>query len=791
MATANLEEYLKSGIWNRHWDEYLGTESELDALLETPEYALHPIANEELRKKLCESLGISRGYFHPFARKAASKLTEQGLREGTLTLYEAALVRLVIESLMVPGGASIFTGEDDRKRRAWVDSIRMAGRPERAAVSGGFGCIKDLAPARVLRLAVSKAALAQTSVDVKSAVSQAILGALERLADNEPVSIEAKVRLATLRFWIVSNEGEDCDDRPDALLRDAGLDRERISRLVDSIKNQESVSTLLTSEGASINLAGLNERGDFRSSADFFGFRFDVESFDLLRRLTSELGAVGDPWARLLYRIALASDARSPSVLVELARLGDDRASRARVMRFICGNRCARGQEFEPILSAEFGSAQQGFGQQLFRALLATSFSLQPAEMSGMLSEVGLSEWFALALESYQSSPRGATPPKLPDALFASLRPEQWSQFPSLRPFADALDVGRSLWRDAAHRRLAEEGGRLWLYDLVLRVGTQMSDSFDKGNRILSDVDRVLIRQLRDDHANNVPRWWAAQLSFPSELRLQETWVRVFQGEPAPLAVLVERMSDQLRKSVPQNLQARAEIVLTACADVVLGRGAAPREQALQAFRNGDVGEFLEQLQGIEVELPPARRHPRVFGRRVLVGIGVLCLLPTLLLYRAFLLGTNDPPVTELPPLPLPVQSHVPETCGVLSDGSYVMSVSHDRFDGFFTRNYRFDNDDSRLAIVTEPVAAEFVNRYKKWAEAAYPDGVQKPDETIVAWEAWIVRLPLASEQSQLTRLFKESHGIWLSDNLAGGAKPKRKNPFSRGMIYVIFQIRE
>ena len=31
MAKANLEEYLKTGTWNRSWDDNLGSEGELDA----------------------------------------------------------------------------------------------------------------------------------------------------------------------------------------------------------------------------------------------------------------------------------------------------------------------------------------------------------------------------------------------------------------------------------------------------------------------------------------------------------------------------------------------------------------------------------------------------------------------------------------------------------------------------------------------------------------------------------------------------------------------------------------
>ena len=790
MAKANLEEYLKTGTWNRSWDDNLGSEGELDALLETPEYALHPIANEDLRRKLCDLLGIPRGHFHPFARNAVSKLTEQGIRDGSLSLYEAALARLVIESLIVPGGASIFTGEDERKRREWVDSIRKAGRPDSAIVRGGFACIKDLAPSRVLRLAISKTALAQTSTEIRSAVSQAILGALERVSVNEPISIEAKVRLAIVRFWVVSNEGDDCEDRPDALLRDAGFDRAKISRLVESIKNEQSLSALLTAEGASINLALLNERGDFRGSADFFGFRFDVESFELLRRLASELGAVADPWAKLLYRIALASDARSSLALAELVRLGDDRGSRVRAMRFICDAQSARPQEYEPILNAEFGNASQGFAQRLFRALVAASFSLHPSEMNGMLSEVGLADWFAEGLDGYQSSARGVTPPELPAAFISAYRPEPWSRFPTLRPFAEALNTERGRLQSESDRREAENDGRMWLYDFVLRVGTLPTERYDNGNRILSDGDRGIVRQLAERHANKEPRWWAVALSFPSELRLQETWVRIFQGEAAPLEVLVRRMSEELLHSVPQNLHARAAVVAESCAQFVMDGECAPREQALQAFRNGDAAEFIEQLQGVDVELPPIRRHPRVFGRRVMIGVGVLCLLPMLLMYRVFLPRKSAPSTPEVSPIPLPLESLKPTGIwSSLKDGSYVMQVDHSQFEKFFAPVYRLDEADERFAIVTQPVAIEFVARYSKWAESEHRNGLQSTAETCLPWDTLVVRLPNAAEQSQLLQRNSSNHTIWLQPS-SGDAHPIGDHLFSTGVIYVIIQPR-
>ena len=790
-----LKQYFETVVWRPEWDAVDFEPAQVESFLQNPEHGLLPFANEAVLRKLTannSNFGLRASDLHRLARAAVTKVIEFGVRENLLGAYESAIVRLMVESVLVSraAGTALFPWADERTRRTWIDNIRLSMRPVGADGRGGFSCVKDIPAQRMARLAVSREALGQNASAVKSAIAEAIKGAIEAIRPEEPISIEAQIRLCIIRFWLQSEEGTQSQVPADRVLRAAGLDRQRLDALVDEITNERGVDGLFAREGSDIDLNALVGFQEFGASADFYGFRFDPSSFDRLRRLGAEMSKLCDPWVKQLYRLALSRAPASSQANAELDRLGDDRTRRDRALVFFVTSQILPVVDWSPIVNAELATAERSLGGKLFRSLVRLRFQRERSRFDEVLYAIGLREWFEHYFAMYLRGEFEGDARLEPELLVQlAMQYEAMRRESELAAVADEVRAEAVNAREAIERQQAASRDRAWLFDLVSKGGGLSSSRYDDGRRILSDGDRQLIRRMAELRQANQPRWWDQELQLGSELRLRETWVRVYGGDPGPLKEVAERVARQIQEQLQPQLRETASRHLDMCLPAVTEGRIAPREARLRAVRDVNAVEFMQQLEGVQVDLPPKRRPRRVFGRRVAIGLGIVLLLPLTLLGRVlFASGVGvdkkaDPNPQVAPVLPVLEPASLRWT-PLDSQGLFLYRVSAEEIQ----RHFGGLADGSRstgFATQPRPIAEEFLSRYESSLRDRYSGGIRQSDGPPSPWSTVGFRLPRREDMELISK--KTGSGVcWLSDDA-----PSSAGPFEEKQIYVVIEIRK
>lgn len=720
----SLDEYLMpDGDWKASYGR-LSVDA-LNAALENPWAALKTVWSPDTNKTLIREFGVARSHFEPFVRKGLATALDEQLKSGTLDGYEAAVVRLAVESLLAQQ-QGVFPIVDERDRRGWIEAMD----PRRlGAKSSNFTGFKSLSPIRVLRLAVTRPALDSSRPIVKRAMPEAILGAIGRLSSGQPVSIETQVRLAVLRYWILTDEGQDLESDPAELLSASGLDEARVRLIVDDIRNERGIERLVSTEGGAVDMARLLRIQRFRESADYFGFRFDPASFDLLRELAVAARTVADPWARQLHMVALGGSPTAAAALAEIGRLRDDRVSRIHAFDFFSRTPALGPAELASVMNPEFEPHGDSLFQRLFRALLEDWMMGRQSETRRALDETGLSGWFDEALEGYRRSGAGArvSRPRSSDLLraakFLEANPMQGT---SIGRFAEPIVREGNAASSELERSAAEESGRGWLYDFVLGIRAVDPVQYDGNRRILTDDDRDFCRRLVTACVRKNPQWWGERLESNRELRLREAALRSGFGDRGALEELVDG-NDQLMRDACTNIRAdRVDSELARIRAVILSGQGTADERLIAAFRMGDGDDFRTRLSPPTVELPPKRRRKSLVGKRVLLySVTVVALVVFQALRTPFARAESWPTADRV----------------VASKSGLAVDPKQARWqkvvDGVWTFNptgtdvLQFLEVDvvgpvgTRGAAQVEfEIAQEFVARYERHLHGAFPAGV-------------------------------------------------------------------
>jgi len=808
MAKIDLGEYFRGGSWK---DEYGDLEeSALDAELDIPAHALKVIWEAKLfRSKLETSFGVSPAKWQQPARKGIERLMANLQAAGKLNEHEAALGRLVVESLIVVGGKNIFPIYDENKRRQWVRSM----------AAEDFGVIKSLSPSVVLRLATTKSALTQASPECRTAVARCIKGALATLRSGEPVGDDAQIRIAAIRCWVKADEGDDADEELNQLLKDAGLDRRRMESLITDIRESRSIEGLFAPAVTPCNMEALFLNGDFKESADFYGYSFDVERYREGRELEQQMLALRDPWCRQLVVTALHSGERSSNARVQIRSLGADGALRWKTMDVMLAERLLTMVESRRIIDAEFAQAGTRIEQRVFRACCIARFEMPQTRFREMLNATGFGAWFDQSFDAYRRSADGAIASEFSQDFSRSFQTvgEAVKKFPLLAELAEDLREIGVRFGNEVERGEAARSGRGWLVDYILQCQGLDVEQLDGGRGILTESDRERVLSMIRARIKNAPRWWAQPLGRPTEMRLCEASVRDFGGGAERLTELAQETADEIFHSVPGTLRGLGKPEIEACANFVITGSLSPRSRLLEAFRAGDAAEFICALEGEEIELPVASsaRVPRVFGRRVAMMCLMIALFPAILFGRLLFASAPPHPTANEPPMPDLAPSFLDptrETAWIPLDNplgggrhenvnAWMLVIDRQRLAEVIGVNSGGDdNDKDDVPLLAKSMAGEFQRRFALSLKQRYPLGFQRVGlNSPTPWDSFSIGLPdreqivRVNDALVATKARDSSKPFWMEDLkfVAGSAEPADvQNPFMRGAIYVIVRYR-
>ncbi len=746
--------FMPDGVWRA---EYASASTEqLRACLRDPWNALKPVWDVACRDRLSREGGVEFSELRDGARNGIDSILAEEMRAGRIDSYEAAVTRLVVESLLVAKTGDIFPQGDEKTRRNWIEGMdprRTPGRPPT------FAAIKGLSPERMLRLAVMDRSLRVSrniGVRTSGAVAQVVVGALQRVIGTQPIPVEAKIRLAVLRYWILTQEHEhdDIERSPLELLKAAGLTQTQLLAIIDDLRNERGITRLIATDGREVDLSSLLGFPRFVESAEFYGFSFDPRTFVLLRELSAETSELTDPWVRLLYAVALGSGPVASATLAEIERLGPERRMRERAFDFLLMRGQDIGRDISAILERELVPQGTGLYQRIFRALAeARCFGSWNTAQLGA-SEAGLLEWFESCWTAYRRHPMGACAPHPEDPIIAGAgrSVSTWRRSQPLGEFADAVLAESRQVERRLERSEADEEGRAWMYDLVTECEGKQPEDWDRRREILLGEDQAALRRMLQARSRGSPRWWSDRIDRLQELRLREVAVLIRRAEPEILERMVREHADEMRglcSGVPDDVLTTQ---LDLCVEDVLDGTSSSRSLLLRAFRRGDAADFRELLDPPHVELPPKRRERGVIGKRVVIYGFALAAIGVTVLLRVFFIGaTSEASVSPSGPPLVRVSSDAaldPRTRNwerIGSEGRWCTSTSSAEIQRLMGVDLLPAGMGSRAQLDFE-LADEYVRRLQRNLEANYPAGLRVDQQTLIPWERLMVRLPLKDD---------------------------------------------
>ena len=793
MPKPDLREYFTTGQWRPEYEEL--QESDLQACLDEPAFALRPIwEGRNFTRPLADGFGWGDAKFYAPARVGMKRLLESAQATRGLSDYEAAVARLVLESVM-PRVPLVFPEGDPATRRQWVQGFAQKD----------FTAVKGISPVRMLRLAATRDWLEKSDPEIKKAVAECVIGAIRALRPDEPLSQDARIRLALIRHHTLNVEREDPEPDARRLMSDAGIEPSRIEELVKQIREEAGIDPLFAS-GTAVDLARLAARSEFKEAAAYYGFTFDVDGYNEEREIRERFARETDPWCKQLLGMALETGGRAPLARVHIARMGDDAGSRPQVIDLLSTESgLILKHESRRIIDRELAVGGDMLARRVFRALLIARFEESPSAFNHLLTETGLSSWFQSAFAEYRVS-GSALAPDFPGDVqqrFVALG-AMGGRYRALDPFvSEFAQLGEHGARER-EREAAESAGRLWLFEYIAQCVSLSPSGYDRGRGILQDTDRELIMSLVQQQQTGTAEWWRVGFDLGTELRLCEASCRDFAGgDTRCLRQLAGRAAEQIYQSLPGPTRAVAREEIEKCANGVASAQLTTREDLLNAFRAVDAAEFGRILNPEMIKLPPDRPHPRVLGRRVAIFTGLVAILPLILCIRILFAGK--------PTLPPPDPSTMPKREGLLADvakspwialegGGAAKLINPQDFDGVFGANPGGTAGEA-TSLVTHSMSMHFERRASRWLKSHFSLGVaglSGGDSKLAdaaPWEGVVVSLPTEGEAAAIARSAPQGvEAIWIQGSslysIQGNSASEATSPFMRGALYVVIKRR-
>ncbi|MDB4632928.1 hypothetical protein OAR33_00205 [bacterium] len=789
-----LEDFFRFDVWKPEYDRL--EDEALDAALTVPWQAMKVVWSQSCQSQLRDTFGKNKAYFNSKARKIAGEIYRDAMENHGLTGYQAALVRLTIESLLTPNGDRLFPVADDSTRRRWVEAFCP---PPSDGVDGtpDFSAILGINPKRVFRMATARPALVLRK-GIRESVIASIMGAAHEAMGGEVDPWSLRVRLVAIRFWLVTDEGEEAAAAVGKMLGLLGTSPEEIRKLIDGIREEKLIEAFATPVGESADLDAAIGYDQIRESIEFYGFDFNAKALEFQRVLQLEIDSIEDPWIRTVYLAAMESDALESPHVEFLLGLGSDRqTARAASMRYVLEQRLFEHSRLIEIRSEEIAADPGSLSIRVFDALLGMCLSENRASAEAVAQDAGLAEWFGATMFAYETGPAPVVLPPFEEAdldAFAS-RVGIWKRIPAFEGFVE--EIQRDVAEHAASiaRQDAFEGGRGWFFGYVLAVEGDAATGFDQGRLILTTDDERFLREVVGALRSGDTKWWSTSLDPARELRFAESAARLGIGEDTAevLDAAAEFAVLSIRNICVDLNQSRLNRELEACwRQVTLGEGQ-PKEQLLRSFRSIDASGFREQLDPPHVELPGKSRRSGTFDLRTKLYVAVLLTLISLFLIRNDFftsVGSTQPKVADATPIDF--QTLVPSQegwqelgSGLGSERKLILTLGsreRDLLFGDFSQQESLRGDS--VAVEFE-VAGEFLRRYRAWIEGKYLGGVDFTG-AIVDWESIRSRLPEPQDriEDQTPRPY------WISDGvLAGEGSVEPESTIRLGDVHVIFEV--